>query len=156
VDLAKQIDENSRATIPLVATFGIVVEEVDLDAQRAIAFLPDRPTQRNHVGGPHAGAIFTMAETASGAVVQALFWDLFEVATPLIMNGEITYRALALGDMRGVATMRGGLETAQHVRSEVQSGRRPEFFIDVEIQSTTGVTGALLTHWTLKPKGKNS
>jgi hypothetical protein len=153
VDLAKQIDANSRATIPLVATLGIVVEEVDLDERRAVAFLPDRPEQRNHVGGPHAGAIFTMAETASGAVVQALFWDLFEVATPLIMNGQITYRALALGDMRGVATMRGGPETLVDVRSEVLAGRRPEFFIDVEIKSATGITGALLTHWTLKPKG---
>jgi hypothetical protein len=153
MDLTKKIDENSRATIPLVATLGIVIEEVSLEEQRAVALLPDRPEQRNHVGGPHAGAIFTMAETASGAVVQAVFWDLFDVVIPLIMNGEITYRALALGDMRGVATMRGGAATLEHVRSEVLAGRRPEFFIDVEIQSATGITGALLTHWTLKPKG---
>lgn len=153
MDLAKLIDQNSRATIPLVATLGIVIEEVGLDPIRAIAFLPDRPEQRNHVGGPHAGAIFTMAETASGAVVQALFADLFGVATPLIMNGEITYRALALGDMRGVAILRDGRAELERVRSEVDSGLRPEFFIDVEIRSATGITGALLTHWTLKPKG---
>lgn len=152
MDLAKLIDQNSRATIPLVATLGIVIEEVTLDPIVAIAFLPDRPEQRNHVGGPHAGAIFTMAETASGAVVQALFSDLFTVATPLIMNGEITYRALALGDMRGVATLRGGQTELERVRSEIGIGSRPEFFIDVEIRSATGVTGALLTHWTLKPK----
>jgi hypothetical protein len=152
MDLSKQIDENSRATIPLVATLGIVIEEVSLEQFRAVAFLPDRPEQRNHVGGPHAGAIFTMAETASGAVVQALFSDLFSLATPLIMNGEITYRALTLGDMRGIATLRGGAATLEHVRDEFQSGRRPEFFIDVEIQSATGITGALLTHWTLKPR----
>lgn len=153
MDLAKLIDQNSRATIPLVATLGIVIEEVSLDPIRAIAFLPDRPEQRNHVGGPHAGAIFTMAETASGAIVQALFSDLFAIATPLIMNGEITYRALALGDIRGVATLRDGRAELERVRSEVAAGSRPEFFIDVEIQSATGVTGALLTHWTLKPKG---
>ncbi len=153
MDLAKLIDQNSRATIPLVATLGIVIEEVSLDPIRAITFLPDRPEQRNHVGGPHAGAIFTMAETASGAIVQALFSDLFAIATPLIMNGEITYRALALGDMRGVATLRDGIAELERVRSEVAAGLRPEFFIDVEIQSATGVTGALLTHWTLKPKG---
>ncbi len=153
MDLAKLIDQNSRATIPLVATLGIVIEEVTLDPIRAIAFLPDRPEQRNHVGGPHAGAIFTMAETASGAVVQALFSDLFTVATPLIMNGEITYRAIALGDMRGVATLRDGRAELERVRSEVAAGSRPEFFIDVEITSATGVTGALLTHWTLKPRG---
>ena len=151
MDLAKLIDQNSRTTIPLVATLGIVIEEVTLDPIVAIAFLPDRPEQRNHVGGPHAGAIFTMAETASGAVIQALFSDLFKVATPLIMNGEITYRALALGAMRGVATLRGGRAELERVRSEVAAGLRPEFFIDVEITSATGTTGALLTHWTLKP-----
>jgi acyl-coenzyme A thioesterase PaaI-like protein len=152
MDLTKKIDENSRATIPLVATLGIVIEEVSLEKFRAVAFLPDRPEQRNHVGGPHAGAIFTMAETASGAVVQALFSDFFSVATPLIMNGEITYRALALGDMRGVATMRGGAAALEHVRGEVKEGRRPEFFIDVAIESESGTTGALVTHWTLKPR----
>ena len=153
MNFTERIDENSRATIPLVATLGIVIEDVNFAELRAKAFLPDRPEQRNHVGGPHAGAIFTMAETASGAVVQALFADLFEAATPLIMNGEITYRALALGDMRGTAILRGGPETLQRVRTEVQAGRRPEFFIDVEIRSAAGVTGALVTHWTLKPKG---
>ena len=153
MELTKLIDQNSRATIPLVATLGIVIEEVTLDPIKAVAFLPDRPEQRNHVGGPHAGAIFTMAETASGAVVQALFSDLFTVATPLIMNGEITYRALALGDMRGIASLRGGTNDLERVRREVREGLRPEFFIDVEIVSGTGITGALLTHWTLKPRG---
>lgn len=152
MNLTERIDRNSRATIPLVATLGIVIEEVTLDPIKAIAFLPDRPEQRNHVGGPHAGAIFTMAETASGAVIQGLFMDMFGKATPLIMNGEISYRALALGDMRGVATLRGDQAELDRVRDEVLAGSRPEFFIDVEIQSATGVTGTLLTHWTLKQR----
>lgn len=153
MDLTQRIDQYSRAAIPLVATLGIVIEEITLDPISAIAFLPDRPEQRNHVGGPHAGAMFTMAETASGAVIQALFADLFDRATPLIMNGEITYRALALGDIRGFATLRGGPEELTRIRGELAGGTRPEFFIDVEIRSDTAVTGALKTHWTLKPKG---
>jgi len=152
MSLAKVINDNLQATVPLVATLGIVVEQVTLDPIHAMALLPDRPAQRNHVGGPHAGAIFTMAETASGAVVQALFMDLFTVATPLIMNGAMSYRALALGDIRGAATFRGGQEEVVRVRQELAEGQRPEFFIDVEISSSTGVTGELKTHWTLKPK----
>jgi len=152
LNLTERIDQNSRDTIPLVATLGITIEEVSVENQSALAFLPDRPEQRNHVGGPHAGAIFTMAETASGAVVQALFSHLFDVAIPLIMNGEITYRALALGDMRALATLQGGTETYERVIDEVSKAQRPEFFISVEITSQTGVTGGLLTHWTLKPK----
>lgn len=153
MDLASAINENLRNTVPLVSTLGITIEEVGLDPILAVAFLPDRQEQRNHVGGPHAGAMFTMAETASGAVIQALFADLFDRATPLIMNGEVSYRALALGDIRGFATLRGGSGELTRVRTELDAGTRPEFYIDVEMRSATAVTGILKTHWTLKPRG---
>lgn len=151
MDLTERINQNSRETIPLVATLGIVIEAVSLDPVSAVAFLPDRPAQRNHVGGPHAGAMFTLAETASGAVVQALFADLFQIATPLIMAGEISYRALALGDIRAYAVLRGDHETVALIRDQVVARERPEFYVDVELKSATGLTGTLATHWTLKP-----
>ncbi len=151
MDLTERINQNSRETIPLVATLGIVIEAVSLDPIFATAFLPDRPAQRNHVGGPHAGAMFTLAETASGAVVQALFADLFSITTPLIMAGEITYRALALGDIRAHAVFRGSAADVEGIRTKVGAGERPEFYVDVELRSATGPTGTLNTHWTLKP-----
>jgi hypothetical protein len=93
-DFTEIIDKYSRESIPLVKTRGIhVTEAVITDTEvRAVCSLPDRPEQRNHVGGPHAGAMFTAAESASGGVVQAAFADLFSQAVPLIMNGGMRFQ----------------------------------------------------------------
>ena len=74
-DLTQVIHENSIRTIPLVATLGIEVRQAVVTDAEVVAqtYLPDRPEQRNHVGGPHAGAMFTAAESATGAVIQAAF-----------------------------------------------------------------------------------
>ncbi|MCW2709469.1 MAG: hypothetical protein JWM22_3311, partial [Frankiales bacterium] len=60
--------------VPFVRTLGL--EYLELDADRAVLRLSDDPAFHNHVGGPHAGAIFTLAESASGAVVIGSFEDL--------------------------------------------------------------------------------
>ena len=106
-DFTEIVDNFSREMIPLVKTLGIhVTEAVITDSEvRAVCTLPDRPEQRNHVGGPHAGAMFTAAESASGGVVQVAFADLISQATPLIMNGGMRFQALALGDVVATATM---------------------------------------------------
>jgi len=150
-DFTEIVDKNSRETIPLVKTLGIhVTEAVITDSEvRAVCTLPDRAEQRNHVGGPHAGAMFTAAESASGGVVQSAFADLFTQAVPLIMNGNMRFQALALGDI--VATGRMPIAEVARVRSELAEGKRPEFFVEVEVTSGDGVTGYLSTHWTLKP-----
>jgi len=53
--------------VPFVKTLGL--EYLELDAGRAVLRLADDPAFHNHVGGPHAGALFTLAESAAGAVV---------------------------------------------------------------------------------------
>lgn len=150
-DFTEIVDNFSREMIPLVKTLGIhVTEAVMTESEvRAVCTLPDRPEQRNHVGGPHAGAMFTAAESASGGVVQVAFADLISQATPLIMNGGMRFQALALGDIVATATM--PVSEIARVRSELAEGKRPEFFVEVVVTSGDGVTGHLSTHWTLKP-----
>ena len=38
-----------------------------ISPERAVVVLPDRPELHNHLAGPHAGAIFSAGETATGA-----------------------------------------------------------------------------------------
>ena len=60
------------ASVPFAGTIGVRYLEVGpegADGARAVVALPDAPAVHNHVGGPHAGAMFTLGETASGAVV---------------------------------------------------------------------------------------
>lgn len=116
---------------------------------RAVVRMPDSPATHNHIGGPHAGAMFTLGETASGAVVLAAFGQLLDRAVPLAVRAEIAYRKLAMGPV--LATARLG-RPALEVIDELESGRRPEFPVDVEITTGDGKpTSAMTVVWTLRP-----
>jgi acyl-coenzyme A thioesterase PaaI-like protein len=138
-------------TVPFAGTLGVRFEAVDVDADgvRCRVLLPDRRANHNHVGGPHAGALFALGETASGAVVLAAFGTVLDRAVPLAVRAEIAYRRLALGDVW--ATARLGRPAAE-VMAELDAGVRPEFPVHVEIATADGVVTAELTvAWTLRP-----
>jgi acyl-coenzyme A thioesterase PaaI-like protein len=136
--------------VPFARTLGIeFVEWAPEDGGRAVVRLPDSPAHHNHMGGPHAGALFTLGETASGAVVLALFGHLLDQATPLTVGADIAYRKLVRGDVR--ATARLGRPAAQIV-AELAAGSRPEFPVHVEIGTDEEPAAAELTViWTLRP-----
>ncbi|MGC9669050.1 DUF4442 domain-containing protein [Planosporangium sp. 12N6] len=140
------------AAVPFARTLGIRYLEVAADGTgglRVVVSLPDVAEFHNHVGGPHAGAMFTLGETASGAVVMAAFGDQLGRATPLAVSADIAYRRLALGEVR--ATARLGRPVADVV-AELDAGRRPEFEVPVEIAMLDGtVTGEMRVVWTLRP-----
>ncbi len=133
--------------VPFVRTLG--VEFLDAGPDFAVLALPDRDDLHNHVAGPHAGAIFTLGETASGAIVLSAFGDLLSRATPLAVTATIAYRKLAMG--RVVATARLGRPAAEVV-AELDAGQRPEFDVAVELATEDGtVTGEMTVRWTLRP-----
>ncbi|MCC3772374.1 DUF4442 domain-containing protein [Streptomyces sp. UNOC14_S4] len=135
------------ATVPMARTLNLVFEEAGAD--RAVVRLPDQPDYHNHVGGPHAGAMFTLAETASGAIVLAAFGDQLSRAVPLAVRAEIGYKKLAKGPV--TATARLGRPAAEVV-AELDAGERPEFPVHVEItREDGGVTGEMSIWWTLRP-----
>ncbi|NJP31130.1 DUF4442 domain-containing protein [Micromonospora thermarum] len=138
--------------VPFARTLGFEFVEVAPEADggvRAVVRLPDSPATHNHVGGPHAGAMFTLGETASGAVVMAAFGHLLDRATPLAVSADIAYRKLAMGPVR--ATARLGRPAAE-VLAELEAGQRPEFPVPVEIATEEGkVTGEMTVVWTLRP-----
>jgi hypothetical protein len=59
------------------------------------------PELHNHVGGPHAAAIFGLGETAAFALLLEVFGDLVDAGTalPLIKSGSIAYSAIATGPL---------------------------------------------------------
>ncbi|SFN17584.1 Acyl-coenzyme A thioesterase PaaI, contains HGG motif [Pseudonocardia ammonioxydans] len=133
--------------VPWVGTAGITFGTITPD--RVEAFLPDRPDQHNHVGGPHAAVMFGLGETASGAVGLAAFASAGDRAVPLVVRSEIHYLKLARGDLRAEAVL---TRPAAEVLAELDDGRRPEFTVDVTITDAGGVrTGAMTIVWTLKP-----
>jgi uncharacterized protein (TIGR00369 family) len=142
------IGEMLAATVPMVRTLNL--EVVEASADRAVLRLPDQPDFHNHVGGPHAGAMFTLAESASGAIVLAAFGEQLTRAVPLAVRADIGYKRLAKGTV--MATARLGRPVAE-VIAELDAGERPEFPVRVEITREDGaVTGEMSITWTLRPQ----
>lgn len=125
------------------------LEFLETTAERAVVRLPDQPAYHNHVGGPHAGAMFTLAESASGAIVLAAFGDQLSRAVPLAVKAEIGYKKLAMGAVTATATLG---RPAAEVVAELDAGQRPEFPVRIDITREDGaVTGEMTVVWTLRP-----
>ena len=141
------LGELMAATVPMVRTLGL--EFLETTPERAVVALPDQADYHNHVGGPHAGAMFTLAESASGAIVLAAFSEQLSRAVPLAVRAEIAYHKRARGP--GTATAGRGRPAAEVVR-ELDGGHRPEFPVRVAIRRADGaVTGEMTITWTLRP-----
>lgn len=137
------------ATVPMVRTLRL--EFLETTAERAVVRLPDQAEYHNHIGGPHAGAMFTLAESASGAIVLAAFGDQLSRAVPLAVRAEIGYKKLAMGEVTATATL--GRPVADVV-AELDRGERPEFPVAVGIRRADGaLTGEMTVVWTLRPNG---
>ncbi|MFE7120070.1 DUF4442 domain-containing protein [Streptomyces sp. NPDC057654] len=141
------IGEMLTATVPMARTLNL--EFVETTPERAVVRLPDQAEFHNHVAGPHAGAMFTLGESASGAIVLAAFGDQLSRAVPLAVRAEIGYRKLAMGPVTATAEI--GRPIADVVAG-LDAGERPEFPVNVAITREDGaVTGEMTIVWTLRP-----
>lgn len=137
--------------VPFARDLGIrlVDAEVGAAGPRVVYALPDEERLHNHVGGPHAGALFTLGETASGGVVMVAFAQCLDRAVPLAVRADVAYRKLALGSLRAVARLG---RPAAEVVAELDGGARPEFPVHVEVATEDGtVTAEMTVVWTLRP-----
>ena len=134
--------------VPFVATLGI--EYLELDAERAVVRLRDEPTFHNHVGGLHAGAMFTLAETASGAIVIASFEDLLPSVTPLAATATIAYQRLAKGPVTATAVL--GRPSADVRRELDETKTTVQFPVTVTMATEDGTqTSEMTISWALRP-----
>ncbi|MGH4016280.1 MAG: DUF4442 domain-containing protein [Pseudonocardiaceae bacterium] len=141
------IAQGLRQAVPFVRTLGL--EFVELSAERAVLRLPDDPATHNHVGGPHAGAMFTLGESATGAIVLGSFPDLLVTHTPLAQGAQIRYRALALGPVSAEATL---ATPADQVRATLTAEGKARFDVDVVLRDASGTRTAEMTvTWSLRP-----
>ncbi|RCG28468.1 DUF4442 domain-containing protein [Streptomyces diacarni] len=137
------------ASVPMART--LKLEYLETSPERVIVSLPDQSEYHNHVGGPHAGAMFTLAESASGAVTLAAFADQLSRAVPLPVHVEMDFKKLAKGVLTATAEL--GRPVADVV-AELDRGERPEFPVKVALTRADGaVTSEMTIVWTLRPNG---
>lgn len=153
--LTQQISDQFRNSVPFSAHLGVLITKVEMGAEiTAEAAMPDRPEQQNHVGGPHAGAMWTLGETASGGVVMAAFAPYLDRVVALPVTASIHFKKIARGEPTAKAHLVGGAATRDRMLAEFDAGTRPEGEVLVEIITGGVVTSSMSLIWTLVPASR--
>lgn len=124
-----------------VATLGPRVLSVDPARLR----LDAGPELHNHLGGPHAAAIFGLGETAAFVVLLRVFGDLVgQGAVPLVKSSSIGYAAVATGPLLAEGTLTGDEAAA---RTALAAKGRATFDVEVRFsREADGVETAVATY----------
>jgi uncharacterized protein (TIGR00369 family) len=104
--------------------------------------LPERAELTNHVGSQHAGALFTVAETASGAAFVGAFVERLGEVTPLARSAEISYEKIAKGPIE--ASARLGVPATEALATLDAEGK-VEFPCEIELTDGSGTRVATAT-----------
>jgi uncharacterized protein (TIGR00369 family) len=127
------IAKGMSQAVPFVGYLGVEVTEIS--EGEATAILPERQELFNHVGSQHAGALFTVAETASGAAFVGAFAERMGDLTPLARSAEISYEKIANGTITAKARL--GIPAAEALET-LDSDGKVEFPCEVELTDANG------------------
>lgn len=97
------IAQGMTQAVPFAGHLGLEITRVA--EGEAVVLLPERVELTNHVGSQHAGALFTAAETASGAAFVGAFAERLGDVTPLARAAEISYVKIAKGPIEASAKL---------------------------------------------------
>jgi uncharacterized protein (TIGR00369 family) len=142
------IAKGMSQAVPFVGYLGLEITEIS--EGEATVVMPERPELLNHVGSQHAGALFTAAETASGAAFVGAFAARMGDVTPLARSAEIAYEKIASGPI--TATARLAVDAAEALATLDAEGK-VEFPCKVELSDGEGQRVATATvHWHVRLK----
>ena len=134
------IAKGMTMAVPFAGHLGI--EVTSLAEGKATAVLPERDELKNHVGSQHAGALFTVAETASGAAFVGAFAERMGDVTPLARSAEIAYEKIAKGPIEAHATLAMAKSEAL---ATLDSAGKVEFPCEVLLTDADGTQVATAT-----------
>ncbi|HET9676810.1 MAG TPA: DUF4442 domain-containing protein [Solirubrobacterales bacterium] len=144
------IAKGMSQAVPFVGYLG--VEVVEIAEGEATALLPDRGELFNHVGSQHAGALFTAAETASGAAFVGAFAERMGDLTPLARNAEISYEKIANGTITAKARL---AMPAADALATLDADGKVEFPCEVELTDANGtLVAAANVRWHVRLKAQ--
>jgi uncharacterized protein (TIGR00369 family) len=129
--------------VPFAGHLGLEITKIG--EGEAVVRLPERAELTNHVGSQHAGALFTLAETASGAAFVGAFAERLGEVTPLARSAEISYEKIAKGPID--ATARLGVPAPEALATLDAEGK-VVFPCEIEMVDASGLRVATATvHW---------
>lgn len=125
--------------VPFAAHVG--VELVEMGDGEAKARLAERPEGLNHIATHHAGALFTLAEAASGAAMAGAFAPVLMGVRPVAAAAKIDYRRPAKGLI--TANAKTGQDGAA-LLSDLEANGKVRFGVHVTLQDEAGQEVAVM------------
>lgn len=151
MSMFEMIKAQIASGVPFATHTGVMLLDVSNGA--ATAALDQSPQTSNHIGSQHAGALFTLAEAASGAAMAGGFTDQLLSIRPVAASAQIRYVRVAKGRITAHARVDGDLGT---LRATLASARKVQFPVHVSLRDEAGVDVAEMTvDWHVKgaPRG---
>jgi acyl-coenzyme A thioesterase PaaI-like protein len=118
------------------------VKLLELSATTGVARLVQRPDVSNHIGSVHAGALFTLAEAASGAAMVGVFDQHLTAIRPVVSQAHIAYVKVAKGVLLASATL---ARPPADVLAELNDLNQTAFDVLVEVKDESDLTVATFT-----------
>ena len=134
------IRDHMAKSIPFAAETG--AEVVEVRAYGAKARLAKTDKVLNHIGTIHAGALFTLGETASGAAMSGLLADMILELRPVAAEASIQYIKTAKTDLTAHAK---ASIPAQQALAALEADGKVQFDVRVSIRDTEDVEVATMT-----------
>lgn len=143
-----RIKQQMMDTLPFVRLLGISIDDIGAGTSRVS--MPEDPKLNNHLGTQHAGALFTLAETASGAAMAGGFAELILGLRPVAKESRIQYQKLARGATRAEGRVPGDLAA---LKVQLAQDGKVAFPVAVDIFDAEGTLAAQVTvDWYLSQK----
>jgi uncharacterized protein (TIGR00369 family) len=140
------IAQGMTQAVPFAGHLGLQI--TNIGEGESVVILPERPELTNHVGSQHAGALFTLAETASGAAFVGAFAERLGDVTPLARSAEISYEKIAKGQIEATAKL--GVPKDEALAALDAEGK-VEFPCEVVLSDGDGQRVATATvHWHIR------
>lgn len=129
--------------VPFATHAGVIIDTVGPGTARAT--LPFRPEVTNHIATPHAGAMFTLGEAASGAAMAGAFADILLTLRPVAAEARISFLKIARGTLTATAE---SSQPAPSLRATLDSAGKVVFDVAVSLTDETGAqVGAMSVAW---------
>ncbi|SDG00500.1 DUF4442 domain-containing protein [Sulfitobacter delicatus] len=126
------------------------VKLLEIGDGTASAELVQRHETSNHIGTQHAGAMFTLGESASGAAMAGAIAPVIMDMRPVAAMGQIAFKRIAEGTLTAHAqTSRPGAELLIALQDE----GKVAFDVTVDIRNEAGDTVVEMTmNWHVSAK----
>jgi len=141
VDLTKLLPK----LVPFINTVGLRIDSVT--PGQSTATLPSRAEVHNHMGTCHAGAVYTLGESASGGVVLSMFADQLPGVFIALKSAVVTHSKAAPGDVVATAQLDGDPAAT---RAAYEADGRVDFDVVVELKVGEVETARVVYTWAVR------